>query len=373
MKIGFDAKRAFFNNTGLGNYSRDTIKIISDYKKNDQYSLYTPKLVYNERLHFVNSQENIKICAPKSIKDKLFPFYWRSFGCLKKLKSDNLDIYHGLSNEIPFGIEHTGIKSVVTIHDLIFLRYPKLFSFIDRKIYYKKFKSSCQRADKIIAISQQTKKDIIDYFSIKEEKIQVIYQGCNAIFKQKVDQKERQAVIHKYNLPSSFILYVGTIEERKNLMTLLKAVKNMHNVKLVVIGKGKKYKQKCLDYIYENKLNSNVFILKNVNFSDLPAIYQLAEIMVYPSFFEGFGIPIVESLFSKTPVITTKGGCFKEAGGPDTIYVNTNSARDLKESIESLLLNKSKREEMKINGTNFAQKFSDEKIAKKLYETYKKL
>lgn len=373
MRIGFDAKRAFFNNTGLGNYSRDTIKILSHYNPNNQYFLYTPKVIKNERLHFIDSNENIKICTPTSIKDKLFPFYWRSYSCLKNLTNNNVDLFHGLSNEIPFGIEKTNIKSVVTIHDLIFLRYPKLFNIIDRKIYYKKFKSACKRADKIIAISKQTKQDIIDFFSIKEEKIKVIYQGCNKIFKAKLMQQEKEAIIKKYNLPMSFILYVGTIEERKNLMNLLQAVNEINNINLVVIGNGKKYKKKCLEYIKENKMNSKVLILNNVSFNDMPAIYQSAKMMVYPSFFEGFGIPIVEALYSKTPVITTKGGCFEEAGGPDTIYVNSKSVRSLKESIESLYLNKVKREKMKINGVKFAQKFSDDKIANNLFEVYKNI
>tara|TARA_Y100001954_G_C15804949_1_gene602138 strand:+ start:366 stop:1484 length:1119 start_codon:yes stop_codon:yes gene_type:complete len=372
MRIGFDAKRAFFNNTGLGNYSRDTVNILNHYEKNNQYFLFTPKLIQNERVNF-SSNENIKICTPNSIKDKLFSSYWRSYGCIKNLISNNLDLFHGLSNEIPFGIEKTNIKSVVTIHDLIFLRYPKLFNIVDRKIYYKKFKSSCKRANKIIAISKQTKQDIIDFFSINEEKIKVVYQGCNTIFKSKLMQKEKEVIIDKYKLPKSFILYVGTIEERKNLMSLLQAVNKINNINLVVIGNGKSYKKKCLEYIKKNKITSKVFILNNVSFNDMPTIYQSADMMVYPSFFEGFGIPIIEALYSKTPVITTKGGCFEEAGGPDTIYVNSKSVRDLKESIESLYLNEDKREKMKINGFKFAQKFSDDKIANNLFKVYKNI
>ena len=169
MRIGFDAKRAFYNQTGLGNYSRDAIRILSQYHPDNDYFLYTPKLLQNNRLSFIQDRDNCHTRIPFSFIGNLFKKYWRSKNIVKDLIQDEIDIYHGLSHELPLGIEKTKIKSVVSIHDLIFIRYPHLFSTIDCKIYHKKFLSACKRADKIIAISKQTKIDIIEFFNISEK------------------------------------------------------------------------------------------------------------------------------------------------------------------------------------------------------------
>ena len=129
MRIGFDAKRAFNNFTGLGNYSRDTIRILSSFYTQNDYFIYTPIATLNQRLKFLENQSKIKIRSPEKILDKLFSSFWRTKNIINDLKKDKLDIYHGLSHELPIGIENTKIKSVVTIHDLIYLRHPNLFPF----------------------------------------------------------------------------------------------------------------------------------------------------------------------------------------------------------------------------------------------------
>ena len=144
MKIGFDAKRAFTNNTGLGNYSRDTIHILSHQSTDNKYFLYTPINNDNNRISSFARRKNIIICTPKNLFNKAIKAYWRSRGILKDLESNRINIYHGLSNELPINIEKTSIRTVVTIHDLIFIRYPKLFGTIDRKIYHQKFMSACE-------------------------------------------------------------------------------------------------------------------------------------------------------------------------------------------------------------------------------------
>ena len=123
------------------------------------------------------------------------------------------------------------------------------------------------------------------------------------MYQSKIAYKERIPTIEKYNLPKSFLLYVGSIEERKNLITLLQTLIELPNQKLVIIGNGKSYKKKCLEFIHTNKLSNRVILLSRISLKDMAVIYQCAEIMIYPSIFEGFGIPILESLFSKPPVM----------------------------------------------------------------------
>lgn len=373
MRIGFDAKRAFYNNTGLGNYARDTIRILSKYYSDNDYFLYTPKLIQNSRLSFLHERDNCHTRVPFSFVGNLFKKYWRSKNIVKDLLQDEIDIYHGVSHEIPLGIEKTKIKSVVSIHDLIFIRYPHLFSTIDRKIYHNKFLSACKRADKIIAISQQTKSDIIEFLNIPESKIEVIYQGCNKIFQSPVSPQSSKEVRNKYKLPKNYLLNVGTIEERKNLLTILKSIQKLNNQHLVVIGDGKTYKNKCLNYIRQNNLQERVHFIHNISLKEMSIIYQNSDMMLYPSLFEGFGIPILEALFSKTPVITTNGGCFSESAGKHSIYINPLSEEELRQAIIKLQSDKNLRKKMVEKGYQYAQKFTDDKVAKHLLKIYENL
>lgn len=369
MRIGFDAKRAVQNFTGLGNYSRFIIEALTCQNNGDEYFLYSPKppanpLSFSERssVHFRHPQKN---------KSKS---YWRSRGVVTDLKNDHIDIFHGLSNELPMGLKNRGIKSVVTIHDLIFLRYPHYYPWFDRQIYRLKCKYACQNADKIIAVSQQTKQDIISFFNIPDNRIEVIYQDCNDLFKTRYSGKKKELIRRKYHLPDRFLLNVGTIEERKNLMLIAQSLKNLsYDVSLVVVGKETAYSSEVKNFLEQNDLTGRVIFLKNVAYQDLPLIYQQAEIFIYPSRFEGFGIPIIEALHSKIPVIAATGSCLEEAGGPGSFYVHPNDNDALSKAVNLLLINPEKKKQMIEAGSEHVKQFSKEKVAAKLKEVYKNL
>ena len=368
--IGYDAKRIFHNTTGLGNYGRDLVRILS--KRNPSLFFY----LYNPKPKLVKSLEiksNIFEKLPNNKIWKKFSSLWRQGPILRQLKEDNISLFHGLTGELPRGIHKTKIKSIVTVHDLIFVRYPELYSFIDRKIHTEKVRHATKVADRIIAISEQTKKDIVDFLKVDSKKIDVIYQGCHQIFKENISRIEQEEVLKKYKLPKDFILNVGTINKRKNILNLVKAVKNTTN-NLVVVGSKTEYFNKIEEFLYMDKeLQKRVWFLQNVPLKDLASLYQTAKLFVYPSIFEGFGIPIVEALFSKTPVISSTGSCFSEAGGPDSIYVDPNNVNLLAEKIELVLNNADISERMVENGYNYAQKFNDDIIAKSLIQFYSKL
>jgi glycosyltransferase involved in cell wall biosynthesis len=289
---------------------------------------------------------------------------WRTFGVKKDIRKNNIAVYHGLSNELPAGIKNTGVKSIVTIHDLIFLRYPEYYKPADRMIYRFKFKLACRNADRIIAVSECTKRDIISFFRIPEEKITVIYQGCHPDFRKKVTGEKKSEITDKYCLPSRFILSVGSIEARKNLLLAVKALKNIpENIHLVAAGKSTPYQSEVEQYAEKSGLKSRLHILNNVSFDDLPALYQSAALFVYPSFFEGFGIPIVEALSSEIPVIAATGSCLEEAGGPGSIYVNPNNDTELSERIMEILTNRKQANKMIETGKEYVKRFSEKTIA----------
>jgi glycosyltransferase involved in cell wall biosynthesis len=370
MKIGYDAKRAFYNNTGLGNYSRWLIKGIASLNPSNTLYLYTPKAKANPRLNFIGDYPNIHTVTPKS---KWFTSWWRSRGIVKDLIHDGIELYHGLSHELPSSIEQTGIKSVVTVHDLIFMRYPKQFGPINYRIYLAKIKHACRVADRIIAISQKTKDDLVELLGIDPKKIEVIYQGCDPSFAIEQTAAQKSAVKEKYNLPNSFILSVGTIEERKNLLLTVKALKKADDIKLVVVGKETKYTEQVKAYLTANNLNHRVIFLKDVTFAELPAIYQLASVFVYPSRYEGFGIPVLEALNSGTPVIAATGSCLEEAGGLDSLYINPDDEVDLAEKLNRVLNDGDLRQNMITKGSTYAANFTDDELSLQLMQLYQNI
>ena len=370
MKIGYESKRIFHNKTGLGNYARYIPSVLSIYYPENIYYLYNPKK--GNKTNFTVNNVNVFECFPKGNLSKIFYNYWRQKGVVKDLIRDEINIYHGLSGELPYGLRKNNIKSVVTIHDLIFMRYPKLYSFFDRKIHYLKFKKAAKNADKIIAISEQTKKDIIYYLKVNPEKIEVIYQGCQNVFKQNYSETEKRKVALKYQLRNEFILNVGTIETRKNALLIVKAIKDI-DTNLVLIGKKTKYTDQIELFIKENHLEDKVQFLKGLTNVELAIIYQLSTIFVYPSIFEGFGIPIIEALYSKVPVITNKYGVFQEAGGPNSIYIDPENVAELAEKITYLLDNEIIRKEIAEKGNQFVQKFNDFELTTSYISMYKKV
>jgi glycosyltransferase involved in cell wall biosynthesis len=380
MNIGFDAKRAFHNQTGLGHYSRNLLWSLSDYFPENQYYLFNP----NPYSLFQLNAENLNVVLPTSFFHRLFTSAWRSSWVKKDLKKLKIDLYHGLSHEIPIGIHKTGIKSVVTIHDLIHERFPEQYSFVDVRIYRKKFRYACNHADKIIAISEQTKKDIIEFYKIPESKIKVCYQSCNSGFMDIISETDRINIKELYNLPKEYFLYVGSIIERKNLLNICKAVfllRNELNIPLVVIGDGGSYKEKVKDYIRQNGLTDKIIFLSETETAkglgsfqtgeDFPAIYQSAIAMIYPSFFEGFGIPVLEALWSKLPVITSNVSCLPEAGGDGAYYINPASAEEIAAGMKKIYSDKTFAASMIEKGWQHAQKFTPQKHAEAVMNVYK--
>lgn len=368
LKIAFDAKRITHNKTGLGNYGRYIVRILAEQYPENEYRLYSPGKGKEALTEQLPSVPQITFRYPGTWLPKAF---WRSAGIVSDLKKEPPSLYHGLSGELPLGLKQAGIKSVVTVHDLIFLRYPEFYARIDRAIYTWKFRKACLNANRIIAISEMTKRDIIRYFDIPEEKIDVVYQGCDPSFTRTCSREETDTLSAKYNLPSKYILSVGSIESRKNLLLAVKAMRDIpENIHLIAIGKRTEYTQTVETYIRENGLSGRVRLLNNIPFSELPAFYQSASLFVYPSFFEGFGIPIVEALNSGVPVIAATGSCLEEAGGPDSIYVDPTDVRQMTEAIRSVLFDTVLSERMIRSGKEYAGHFAEETVAREMMRVY---
>jgi glycosyltransferase involved in cell wall biosynthesis len=379
MRIAFDAKRAYQNTTGLGQYSRTLISSLAKYYPAHEYFLMAPRIT---DLYALPSA-NVKSVAPEGWQKKA-PSLWRSYGVKNDLKKLKIDLYHGLSHEVPVGLQHTCIKSVVTIHDLIFERYPKQYKKLDVTIYRKKFRYACQYADKIIAISTQTRNDIIDLYHIPPSKVEVCYQSCNPVFEEQLSQHTLQHIKSKYNLPEQYYLYVGSVIERKNLLTICKALRLLdNNIPLVVVGMGGEYMHKVKAYLtQQNMLQRVIFLSENkpgINTQefyapeDMPGIYQLSSALIYPSVYEGFGIPILEALWSSIPVITSGLSCMPETGGDAALYIDPVNEHAIADAMNRVVTDTVLRSQMIHKGLQQAARFSPEKCAAQVMNVYTSL
>ncbi|MDR1459417.1 MAG: glycosyltransferase family 4 protein [Bacteroidales bacterium] len=367
MRIGFDAKRIFFNHSGLGNYGRNIFTALRNSCPDNDYFLFTPPINGN-----VVSIEQSKIIMPRGFY-ALFSSLWKYQHIGHDAKKYNLDIYHGLSNELPRDIDTSGAKRVVTIHDTIFMRYPQWYKWHDRMIYKQKTAFACKKADVIIAASQQTKADLMRFFKVEEEKIQVIYQPCNAVFSTKPTEQQKQEIKKKLNLPDLFILMVGNIEKRKNIINVINAIQYRDvSIPLVIVGKENRYALELKNQITQRKLK-NIFFCHNVSSSDLPVVYALANMFIYPSFFEGFGIPIIEAMSCETSVITSNTSCFKETGGNAVLYVNPNSEEEIAQAIYVILNDDELRKNLIQKGKEQIKKFKPDVIAEKIMDLYRRI
>lgn len=367
MKIGFDAKRAFLNTSGLGNYSRNTLNALQKYFPEQHYTLFTPR----EKIGMLNQQDSFEIVEPPHHFSKLKKAYWRTFQVYKEAEKKEVAVFHGLSNELPNRIHRTGIPSVVTIHDLVFKRYPRFYKPIDRLIYMRKTKYACRAAHKIVAISQQTKEDIIRYTGTKADKIEVIHQAISPLF---FEPANLQAVKEKFALPENFLLAVGTIEERKNQLSILQAMQRENiDLPLVLVGNPTAYCNDLHKFIARTNMQKQVIFLKNIEEAELAAIYQMATLSIYISVYEGFGLPVIEAMASGCPVITSNVSCLPETAGDAAVLCSPGDSEELGKSIQKILTDTQFKQELIRKGKVRAELFRPQKYAEKLISLYQSI
>src|SRR5690606_35125554 len=258
MNIGFEAKRFFTNNTGLGNYSRFIIRALSTLYPDNGYYLFTPRDPAHADTGDILKNKNIKVLTPpRRYKYLRATSVWRTWGISREPAIGDLQVFHGLSQELPVGLP-ARIKKIITVHDLIFYRYPEFYKTIDATIYRKKLKFACDHADTIIAISEQTKADLQRFLNVDESKITIVYQGAHPNFKRKATDAEIEATSARYQLPTEYMLSVGTIERRKNLMVLVRAMALIPKEKrlpLVVLGRPTEYFKEVMTTARELKVS----------------------------------------------------------------------------------------------------------------------
>ena len=369
MRIGFDAKRLYNNFTGLGNYSRTTIDILTAEFPENEYYLYTPKAKLNDVTRPYTERKGCRTIQPQGM---VRGGVWRTYGLVGDLKRDGIELFHGLSNEMPVGMFHSGIASVVTIHDVAFRTFPDMYQWIDRKIYNAKWQYACNHTDRIIAISECTKRDVLEFYNVPEHKVDVVYQPVNPIYYRPLEDIKASGESGK----SPYMLYVGTVNSRKNLLGIVKAMELMPKdlqIPLKVVGGGGSYKQMVREYITKHRMEHLFEWTETMNNAELQGLYAHAQLMVYPSFYEGFGLPVVEAQLCGCPVVTSNVSSLPEAGGPYALQADPNSPEDICNQMVKLLTDEDFRQAQIKGGRQYAmQTFHPSVLAKRLMSIYNK-
>ena len=374
IKIGLDAKRIVRNGTGLGSYGRTLANDLAAIDGLDLL-LYAPDKGREDLRGQVPERQNLHYRYPNGLYSLSFcKSVWRTRGIAAQAQKDGVQIFHGLSGELPVGIRKRGVKTVVTIHDLIFMRHPEYYNSIDVKIYTRKFRHALREADRIVAISECTKRDICELGGVEADRVDVIYQSCAKRFSDIPTDRGLWQVRNKYGLPDRYILNVGSIEQRKNVLLAVKALHRLpDDVALVIVGRHTPYADEVGQYVKENGLCGRVLMLNGVPDEDLPALYRMADAFVYPSRYEGFGIPIIEAIRLGLPVVACTGSCLEEAGGPDSLYVGPDDDEAMAHAISQVLYGVEGRERRIELSQAYVERFENTGAAQRFANLYREI
>lgn len=368
--IGYDAKRIVRNGTGLGSYGRTLVNDLAPIMPDTTLRLYAPDAGRDDLRCQVQSRENVRFCYPRHLRFRLQRDWWRMKGVVKDLRRDGVELYHGLSGELPEGLSAAGIPGVVTVHDLIFLRHPEFYPAIDAFFYKLKFRKMLREATRIIAISACTKRDILYYGDFPEDRIDLVYQSCSTRFSQPVSPSLLVEARRKYRLPQRYVLNVGTVEVRKNILLGIRAMAKLPaDLHLVIVGRQTKYQKQLDAEIRKLGLGNRIHFLQGVPNTLLPAVYRQAEVFIYPSRYEGFGVPVIEAIQSGLPVVAATGSCLEEAGGPDSLYVDPDDADGAAAAVLSAMEN---RTGMVERSRHYVRRFENQDVASQVLEVYGK-
>ncbi|OGJ49572.1 hypothetical protein A2335_04210 [Candidatus Peregrinibacteria bacterium RIFOXYB2_FULL_32_7] len=379
MKIVIDISLAVGNRAGIGNYSYNLAKQLAKIDKKNKYTFF-PFFCYIYHPDFKNipldfSNPNCKL-KYKYLPKEWIDYLWKESIIPKNDIIGDCDILHSTSFCVPENIKS---KLAVTIYDVSFVTHPQFHQEANIQHCYNGTKKAVEKADVIIAISEHTKNDLIKYFNCPPEKIKVTYLGYDQkIFRVIKEKNKIQNILKKYNIKKSFIFNLGTIEPRKNIKGLIKAyslldnkTQNQHD--LVIAGGKGWLNSEIYSLIKETNLEEKIKFLGYVDENDLPYLYNVAKCFVYPSFYEGFGLPPLEALACACPVISSNISSLPEVVGNAGLLIDPNDNQQISEAIKNVLINTSLRENLKKKALLQAKKFSWELCAQETLSIYNQL
>lgn len=372
MKVSIELQPCLKNKSGIGVYTYELTKRLQNFRdiefEGNIFNFFNRNDIEKD-IHRLNMRKNICSLFPYGVYRRIWRYAPIKYNYLFRR---NADIYQFLNFVIPPNISG---KVITTIHDLTYILYPNTMDTSNRKRLEKDMHSTVKRADYIITISESSRKDIIKYLHVDENKIQVIYPGVDEVYKKVLNSDEIITVKNKYNIHGKYLLYLGTLEPRKNIETIIRAYNcfkkaDKDNIKLVLAGKKGWLYDNIFKLVKEFDIEDSVIFTDYIDDSDKAPLYRGAEMFLFPSLYEGFGMPVIEAMASGTPVITSNSSSLPEVAGEAAIITDPLDYKKISESIELILNNNGLREKMVNEGIKQASKFSWDLSAEKLKNIY---
>jgi glycosyltransferase involved in cell wall biosynthesis len=379
MKIGINASFARKPNTGIGQVTVNFLKELARQKTEHGFVLYLEEKLPKD----IKLPKNFstKVFLPAWKRDDLIrKIWWEKYALPKKIKEDKCDIFFSLYQSATSINQYIDVRHIMLVHDIIPKLFPEYLNNGRKKMYWNLTEKSIASADKIIANSKRTEKDMIQHLHIDPARIAVDYLDADEIYKKETSVEKSAKILKKYKLKPGYIYNGGGLEVRKNAEGVIRAYKyllesnrNLHFLsempKLVISGKLMPQLAPLVvdveKLVRELNLTQHVRILDFVPQADLPAIYASASVFVYPSRYEGFGIPVLEAMNQGTPVVTAKTSSLPEVGGDSVLYCDPEDPRDIAMVIKNVLLNKDLHRTLSARGKERAKNFSWQKFTEK--------
>jgi len=378
MKVGIDIRNIGKKRTGDEVVFLNLVKHLARIDQENEYFLFTD---IKEQVTIEEIKERIGILGKNNFSIISLPtrnkFVWNAWTLPRYLWKYPVDVYH-TQYITPFFVSNK-IKIVTSIHDVSFKVLPGLIKFFDLFFFSVLIPLSVRRANRIIAVSNFTREEIIRFYNVDPAKVTLVYNAIAENFITQYSSDEiKSCVREKYHLPEKFILYLGTMQPRKNIPSLIKAfallIKNNPEVKLVLVGNrnGRNFDRRIDALIDEYLIKDSVIFPGFIDEDDKHAIYNCSRVFCFPSLYEGFGIPLLEAMSQRVPVLAAKIPCFQEVAGDAALYFDPNNL-DFQEKLNAIYFDENLRKSLIDAGISRLRDFSWEKAANETLAIYKQL
>lgn len=379
MKIGIDIRLIGKNETGSEVFIFNLVKNLARIDDKNEYVLLTDNsdaaALENIAVQLeLNGKNNFKIVSLPTVNR----FSWNFWTLAQYLRKNPVDVYH-TQYITPWFVPKT-VKIVSVVHDISFNYFPQFIKFSDLFFLKMLIPLSLERADRVVGVSEFTKEEIIKYYKINPEKVACVFNAVSEDFlASDISEANLQSVKIKYNLPEKFILYVGTLQPRKNIPQLLEAFARIKNdvpdTKLVVAGnrKAHNYDRQIDEVLEKNLLSGDVIFPGFISEEDKAAVFHLAHVFVFPSYYEGFGIPVLEAMSQKVPIICSNIPSLKEVAKRGAIFFEIGNIADFSKKLYNICVNQDLRDGLILTGRDQAGSYSWQKNAVQMLAIYKEI
>ena len=372
ITIGFDARHAMEDGVEFGAYSRLVIEAMALAAPRYTYiRAYAPERTPHSGYNAIERLHNVETMEPDGSLWRKLQIPWQLWRSSRDISNGNVELYHGLAEHIPLGLASRNIRSVVTIHNMAYLYDRSILNSPENLLSRVYMSRMLHRVDRIVAVSECVKRDIVKRFHIDPDKVDVVYSGVAKRFTEPVTEEQMEAVREKYRLPERYILSTGTHLERRNMINIIKILPLLdHELHYVIAGHTTTYTSRLVRAAEELGVSHRVHFINRALDEELPAIYHGAKMLINLSRYEGFPTSVAEAMAAGIPCLVTRKSSMEEIAEDAALYVNAQKREDLVASIRRLEQDEELRNHLIGEGQRHASRFRPEVVVFNLMNTY---